>query len=389
MKLIQRSLLCLALALPFGLGFAAEGGSSAHTVANPSGFQVRRGVNLSHWLSQKIPWSDPATFITEKDFQFIRSIGYDHVRVPVDEIELWDENGKQNEKNFAHLTAALHWARKHELRAIVDLHTVRAHHFNAANEGLTNTLWTDPKAQEHFLQLWRDLSSHLKEFPTDWVAYEIMNEPVADKPEQWNALIATSMKLIRSIEPQRVIVIGANRWQTAGNFPYLEVPKDDANIILSVHTYEPMAFTHHTANWVPIRDYEGPVHYPGQTITKAELDKYVPASKATLRKDLVAGGGEHVWNKERIAQELKPAFDRARQLGLQLYCGEFGCLPTVPRKDRLAYYRDMRAVLEENGAAWANWEYMADFGIVPFRSEEEAKTAKPDEGLIEVLLGKN
>ena len=50
---------------------------------NPSGFQIHRGVNLSHWLSQNFGWSPKATFITEQDIKFIDSIGYDHVRIPL------------------------------------------------------------------------------------------------------------------------------------------------------------------------------------------------------------------------------------------------------------------------------------------------------------------
>ena len=53
--------------------------------ATPSGFELKRGVNLSHWLSQNFGWSPRESFITEKDIEFIAGAGYDHVRIPVDE----------------------------------------------------------------------------------------------------------------------------------------------------------------------------------------------------------------------------------------------------------------------------------------------------------------
>ena len=54
--------------------------------AFPSGFELKRGVNLSHWLSQNFGWSPKDSFITEKDIEFIASAGYDHVRIPIDEV---------------------------------------------------------------------------------------------------------------------------------------------------------------------------------------------------------------------------------------------------------------------------------------------------------------
>ncbi|HVU36001.1 MAG TPA: cellulase family glycosylhydrolase, partial [Opitutaceae bacterium] len=182
-------------------------------------------------------------------------------------------------------------------------------------------------------------------------------------------------------EPNRVLVIGSNRWQGAATFPQLKVPAGDPNIILSVHDYEPFAFTHHTASWTHIRDYRGPVHYPGATIAPDDLAAIKdPALKAALR-------GHEVWDRARMLKHLRPAIETARKLHLQLYCGEFGCLPTVPRADRLAWYRDMISVFDEAGLAWANWEYKADFGI---RSYNFARNTNGpiDQELIATLLSK-
>ena len=245
------------------------------TAMNPSGFKLHRGVNLSHWLSQNFGWSPKETFITEQDIKFIDSIGYDHVRIPIDEAELWDTTGKPIDESFVLLTRCLNWCDKYHLRAIVDLHIIRSHYFNAANEGGTNSLWTDMSAQKTFLHLWSDLSARLKHYPVSMVAYELMNEPVAENPEDWNKLIEKGVKTLRVLEPQRVILIGSNMWQTPGTFPSLKIPANDPNIILSVHTYSPLFFTHHLANWVSFKVYKGPVHYPGQVVSDADYDAFV------------------------------------------------------------------------------------------------------------------
>ena len=357
---------------------------AAGPVANPAGFVIHRGVNLSHWFSQCDGWGARQRFITEKDIGFIAGLGYDHVRLPVDEIELWRSDGTPDEAAFALLQRALDWCRASGLRVIVDLHTVRAHHFNAANEGRTNTLWSDPRAQDGFLRLWRELSARLRERPVSQVAYEILNEPVAEDHEDWNRLVAATLKQIRAAEPSRVVVIGSNRWQIPSTLPFLKVPAGDKNIILSTHTYSPLVLTHHLAEWTPLKSYTGPVHYPGRPIAREVFANFMASGDHSLT-DLVGNAGEE-WNRERIVRELEPAIRRAHELNLQLYCGEFGCLPTVPRADRLAYYSDMVTALESTGMAWANWEFKGDFGILEWQAATHTVGA-PDRELIHALLG--
>ena len=329
-------------------------------------------------------WQPRATWITANDFRFIARCGFDHVRLPIDEKELWREDGTLDEAAFGVLQQALGWARANQLRVIIDLHTVRSHHFNAANEGGHNTLFTDPKAMDTFVGLWRQLSARLHDQPVDFLAYEIMNEPVADNPEDWNRLVAVAHAELRRLEPNRVIVIGSNRWQIPQTMPLLKVPAGDRNIILSTHSYSPLLFTHYTADWTPLKTYTGGVHYPGPVVPRATYDKLMTEFASGSQGDLIANAKDD-WGPARFAEEFAPAIKRARELGLQLYCGEFGCLPTVPRADRLAYYRDFIATLEQNGVAWANWEYRGDFGLFEWH-REKAVAGAPDVELIDALL---
>ena len=68
-------------------------------------------------------------------------------------------------------------------------------------------------------------------------AYELMNEAVADDTEDWNKLLAKCFSVEKEMEPERLIVIDSNRWQSTTTFNELKVP-DDNNIILSYHFYE-------------------------------------------------------------------------------------------------------------------------------------------------------
>ena len=351
--------------------------------ATPSGFELKHGVNLSHWLSQNFGWSPKDSFITEKDIEFIASVGYDHVRIPIDEPEMWLPDGKPSGESFAYLTCCLDWCAKHNLRAVVDLHVLKAHHFNAANEGGKITLWTDPAAQDNFIKLWAEISGRLKKYPVNKVAYELMNEPVAPDPEDWNRLIAKAVKAIRQFEPARVLIIGPNRWQTPENSPFLKIPPNDPNLILSLHTYSPLFFTHHLADWMAFKDFKRSVHYPGRVVAEADFPEWPDTNNTELKNQLAEA--RQVFNKQKLAELLLPALQKAKELKLPLYCGEFGCLPHVERADRLKYYEDIVSVFEKNNIAWCNWEYKGDFGILTFDFDKKVSLA-PDTGLIQALM---
>ncbi len=347
-------------------------------------FEIHRGVNLSHWLSQDFGWAPKYAAINEDDIRFIDSIGYDHVRIPVDEFELWDDNGNRIEPAFDHLLQCLDWCQKYGLRAIVDMHIIRSHYFNAVIEGGTNSLWTDTAAQNHFINLWKELSTVLHPYPTDMLAYELLNEAVAPSADDWNALFNKALSEIRKLEPERVIVVGSNMWQIVQNVPLLQLPENDKNIIISFHFYSPLVFTHYTASWTPLKDFRGTVHYPGKIISDEDYRKFIDTTTNIAAKQSLQEV-EQPFDKERMRAMIKPAVEFAKSKGLKLYCGEFGCLPTVPRADRLAYYADLISVFNEEGIAWANWEYKGEFGLY-FFDTKTLKSTTPDVEFIKTLL---
>jgi endoglucanase len=268
---------------------------------------------------------------------------------------------------------AIKWALAAKLRVIVDLHIIRSHYFNAAS----NILWTDPAAQQKLLDMWKQLSKELKKYPVNMLAYEIMNEAVADNPEDWNKLFNKAISEIRKTEPNRMIVIGSNRWQIPSTFPDLRVPENDKNIILSFHFYNPLALTHHMAPWTSIAEYKGPVNYPGQIIDTAN---YKGLSEATV-KDLraFANGFFTIDTLEKI---ISPAIKFAKEKNLQLFCGEFGIYPTIPENLQLQWYKDMCDIFNRNNIAYCHWCYKGDFPVV------DVKTSTPNKKLVSVLTAK-
>ena len=353
-------------------------------ISNPSGFEIHKGVNLSHWLSQTREWSPKDKFITKEDIKLIDSFGFDHIRLPIDEEELWDENGMVIKESLQHVKNCLDWCARFNLRAVIDLHILRSHHFNARNDEGKMTLWADTSAQNNFIKLWENLSEYLKAYPNNKVAYEIMNEPVAPDHEQWNELIARAIKVIRKKEPTRVIIVGSNRWQKPFTFPYLKIPQGDKNIILSFHTYRPYFLTHYEAYWSPAKFYHGPVQYPGQCIPDSAFEKYVDKTNERLMARLEEEKARDIYDKEKLQEIVQDAIERAKEVGLQLYCNEFGCLPSVPKETRLKYYQDITDIFRENKIAYANWDYKGDFRIVEW-DRKNLKNLEPNVELIKIL----
>ncbi|HBE40907.1 MAG TPA: glycosyl hydrolase family 5 [Bacteroidales bacterium] len=325
-------------------------------------FEIVRGTNIAHWLSQsQRRGQERENFFLEKDVMFIDSCGFDHIRLPIDEEQMWDESGRRNEDAFILLNNCLDWCQKTGLRVIIDLYILRSHHFNED----VKPLWTDPAEQDQFIALWKDLSDFIHERPLGMVAYEPMNEPVADDPEEWNILLSRTVDSIRKWEPERIIVVGSNRWQSATTFDELKVPENDPNIILSYHFYEPFFLTHYKASWTNLKDFDGEVNYPGQIVLNSKLPEHL-----------------RVYNRDTLVKMMEKPLRVASRLNLPLYCGEFGIYRDFFPAAKLAWYKDMISIFEEYGVAYANWNYKSGaFGIVD-------NQGKPLQPYLNIVAGK-
>jgi endoglucanase len=318
-------------------------------------FPVRRGTNISHWLSQsKRRGPERREMFLRKDAAFLAGLGLDHLRLPVDEEQLFTVGGKPEAEAFDLLNQALDWCDEFSLRAVVDLHILRSHHFNEKER----PLWTEAAAQERFFQCWRGISAQIGKRSTLKVAYELMNEPVAEDPEQWNSLVERCAKVIRSLEPERRLVIGSNLWQSVDTFDVLRVPAGDTHIILSFHYYHPMVLTHYQASWTKVGEYSGPVTYPGRLVPENQL----LAQPAELQRAM--SSKNMVFDRSTTVQMLAKPLEVSRRLNLPLYCGEWGCIDRAPMDSRVRWYRDVCEVLEENYIGWATWDYKGGFGLV-------------------------
>ncbi|MBN1582644.1 MAG: cellulase family glycosylhydrolase [Anaerolineae bacterium] len=319
-------------------------------------FTMHRGTNISHWLSQSKQRGEARrVWFTQQDVETIAGLGFDHIRIPIDEEQMWAGTGQPEEEAFALLDAALDWCEQAGLGAVVDLHILRSHYFN--DKTGVPKLFTDPAEQERFCKLWRDLSDRLHKRENNLVAYELLNEAVARDPEDWNRVAMAAFGTVRDLEPERTIVLGSNWYCDTHTFDRLAVP-DDPNCILTFHYYKPMLVTHHQAGWWDGGVYDGPVHYPGTPVAPEDVARLPPELQGKM------GGWNASFDRSSMIADLEKPLAVRKQTGRPLYCGEFGCYYKTPQAVRLAWYRDMMHTLNEYGIAWANWDYKGSFGIV-------------------------
>lgn len=332
--------------------------------SNEPTFKLGTGVNVSHWLSQSDKRGEArAKQITKEDFDSIAAMGFEHVRLPIDEVQFYDKDLNRDEEAFALLKNAIEWTLENNMNIIVDLHITRSHYFLTADE---NTLFTETSAQDHMVAIWKDLQKFLKSYPNDRLAYELLNEAVAPTHDALNKLEARLIAAIREEEPNRFIVVGSNWAQSVETMQYLQVPENDKHLIISFHFYNPLFITHFGAPWTIYADTTVAVSYPGNIL--ADTTFFAGKDEKT-REEMRSQSG--VWNKEKMYEKIKAAIDRGKELGLQVYCGEFGAYPYfINTESRLNWYKDMVAIFKENNIANAHWCYKGDFPVVDIKTKQ-------------------
>jgi hypothetical protein len=210
-----RSLLLLVIVGTLACTARAEPLPRLHTegakVVDASGNPVTlRGTNLGNWLlieAWMLGWDieDQETiikvladrfgageaerlmtmyrdgYITPRDFELIKSFGFNVVRVPFDSRMLIDADGQMRPDAFKYLDRALDMAEEAGVYVILDMHGAPGSQSNMDHTGKRdqNKLWSDPRLQDQMVELWRTISQRYKDRSVV-AAYDVLNEPYGD-----------------------------------------------------------------------------------------------------------------------------------------------------------------------------------------------------------------
>ena len=320
--------------------------------------RLRRGINLSHWFSQS-PGNDYSenrlrTHTTERDIALIKSMGFDHVRFPVNPVPLMDEADPAllKPEYLRLLDGALDMILASGLRVVVDIHP---------SDEFKLKLRADDRAVAAFTDFWRSLAHHLSQRDPERVFLEILNESMVEDPYRWIGIQAKVAAAIREGAPGHTIIATGARWSSIDQLLLLE-PLADRNVIYIFHFYEPHDFTHQGATWgADFWPYLKGVPYPSSPELIAGLLSAVEnqAAQAALKFY-----GEERWDAKRVQKEIALAADWGRRHNVPLMCNEFGVFRTyTPTAARIRWIEDVRTALERRGISWTMWDYAGSFGV--------------------------
>jgi aryl-phospho-beta-D-glucosidase BglC (GH1 family) len=245
LKPIQQSiilLLCLAILPHLSIAAITQQQKPSNLAARFG--RLRRGINLSHWFSQAANYSKThlETHTTAQDIALIKSMGFDHVRFPIEPAPLLAETPDPSILNTTYLQyvdSALDMILATGLAVIIDIHP---------SDEFKLRMNRDERGIEAFAKFWRAFATHLSKRAPEFVFLETINEPMVEDGYRWYGIQAKLIGAIRDGAPNHTIIAGGHRWSGLYEMLFLE-PYADPNVIYNFHFYEPFAFTHQGATW--------------------------------------------------------------------------------------------------------------------------------------------
>jgi endoglucanase len=156
----------------------------------------------------------------------------------------------------------------------------------------------------------------------------------------WNKELKDTLAIIRQTNPTRTVVIGPANFNTIEFLDKLELPADDRNLIVTVHTYLPMEFTHQGAWWNAENKDRSGITW-GSDAEKQAIERLF--------------GVAQQWSKK----ENRP-----------ILLGEFGSYDKAPMESRERYTAFLARTAESLGWAWTYWQFDSDFILYNIDKDE-------------------
>lgn len=279
--------------------------------------KMTRGLNI---IGYDPLWKDfsKARF-QESHFRRIREGGFQTVRVNLHAFAHMNAANQLSAAWFKTLDWAVNAAVANDLTVILDEHN------------FTDCGRDADACRPKLMAFWEQVSEHYKDAPAS-VVFEILNEPNGKvTPALWNDWAREALAIIRKSNPTRNVIIGPGNWNGIGALRQLELPEDDRHIIVTVHYYLPMAFTHQGAPW----------------------------SKENAKLSGVTWGSEE--DKGRVNADFAGVQQWAKDAGRPILLGEFGAYDKADMDARVRYTSYLARTAESLGWCWTYWQFDSDF----------------------------
>ncbi len=326
------------------------------TISASSQAPFSRGVNLTGWFQVSSPGQIQFTRFTKQDIINIKSLGCDVIRLPVNMHGM--TNGSPsfilNPIYFSFLDSVVTWCEQLHVYLILDNHS-------SDPNGSTS-----PDIVNILVKVWSQTAEHYKN-RSDYILYEILNEPYGISTATWGTIQNQVIKAIRTVDIRHTIIIGGSGYNTYTELKNLPV-YTDTNLLYTFHFYDPFLFTHQGASWVsPSMEPLSRVPFPYDAAR-------MPSCPASLKGTWIETGLNSYMSEgtvSRVKQLIDNAISFRNSRNVNIFCGEFGVyIPNSGAVDRTYWYNIVSQYLEENNIPWTIWDYKGGFGLFNKGSDE-------------------
>lgn len=315
-----------------------------------------KGVNVTGWFQAGSTREIQFTLYTKKDFEQIKSLGCDVIRLPIN-LHYMTGGAPQyllDPLFLDMLDQVVDWAEELKIHLILDNHT------------FDPDVNTSPNVIYPLKRTWAQMAQHYKT-RSGYVYYEILNEPHNLADPTWAQIQQEVIDTIRVHDSQHYIVVGGSGWNGYNNLAQLPVYSDD-KLIYTFHFYDPFVFTHQGATWgSPSMASLAGVPFPYNAST-------MPATPNDLKGTWVEGAIGNYSNEgnvNRVRQLIDIAVAFKTQRNVPVFCGELGVyIPNSKDADRMRWYEAVRIYMEQKGIPWTMWDYKGGFGLFRKNSGE-------------------
>jgi endoglucanase len=288
--------------------------------------KLGRGVNI---LGYDPIWDsfEKARFKAHH-FKLIREAGFNTVRINLHPFRHMDSTTFElREDWWKVLDWAVENALANDLMVILDMHEYYA-------------MADDPVSRKDmWLAFWKQVAERYQDSSDD-VLFELLNEPNGKlNSELWNDFLLEGLAVVRNSNPHRTVIIGPAQYNQINQLDSLILPEKDRNIIVTIHYYSPMDFTHQGASW---------------------------AGRADLRDVRWLGTAEE---KQAIMDDFAKAQNWSKKHNRPLFLGEFGVYDKADMESRTKYLSFVTRTVENLGWSWAYWQFDSDFILYDIDNE--------------------
>ena len=314
-----------------------------------------KGFNFSGWLEHRSADDVAAEMFTKKDFEHVREMGGDVVRIPIHFERFIDrENGCAiNGKILAILDNVAAWSKELGIYVIFDFHN------NTHVDSVTPA-----DVEDVLTPVWTQLAERYKD-ASEYLVFELMNEPHGIDIDVWNGIIGRLFKKVREIDKIHYIIVGGADWNSTEAMRRLPDFKDD-KVIYTFHFYDPHTFTHQGAPWCHMERVKGlPFPYDKEKMPPMPED-------ATEIERRCFEGYPFTGTIEAIERVFDVYSEFSMSRNAPVFCGEFGCNNfAVDKEQRAKWYSIVTRLLDERGIPRTSWDYYGGFGIFEMKFEKK------------------